>query len=130
MDTKGQKVSSERHEAPRSDTEDRMGPGGDSPWGSFTRGLMAGVKPFWPAMRQLFVTALGALAASLLGITLLYAARDIEPPAQHLLTLAGEGVLLLAALVILIACIRVWCQVLQAVTENASKKKLSIGRDS
>ena len=125
-DRKGHEMNDDQRETPTSAIANG---GGDpnTPWAALTGGLMAGVRPFGPAMRLLFVTTLGVLAVMLLGAAMIYAARDMGPPIRHLLTILGEGLVLLGALGALIGAVGVWGQMIRASLKNVGGAAGSMG---
>ena len=98
-----------------------------SPWAAFIGELMAGIRPFGPAMRLLRVISLGVLATMLLGAAAIYAARGMGPPLRHLLTLLAEGLVLLGALGMLIGAVRVWGRMIRVSLKNVGNAAGSMG---
>lgn len=82
--------------------------------GDFIDGFMTGIRPFGSAVRLLLVTSIGVLALMLLGIALIYSAREFRPPTQSVLALVGEGVLLLGGLLMVAGCVLTWMRVFRA----------------
>ena len=98
-----------------------------SPWAAFTGELMAGIRPFGPAMRQLLVTTCGVLTILLLGAAAMYAARGMGPPIKDLLTVLGEGLVLLGALGMLIGAVGVWGRMIRVSFKNIGNGAGSMG---
>jgi len=83
---------------------------------------MTGIRPFGPALRQLLVVSLEMLVLMLLGLAMMGLSHKVEPPAQRLLILAGEGLSLLGALALLLGSVRVWLQMFRASLKDKGTK--------
>ena len=125
-DRKEHDVNKDQHKTPTSAIATGGG-GPDTPWAAFTGGLMAGVRPFGPAMRLLLAISFWVLAILLLGAVAIYAARGMGPPLRHLLALLGEGLVVLGALGMLIGAVRVWGRMIRVSLKSIGRTTGSMG---
>ena len=100
---------------------------GDSgPWAVFTEGFRSSIRRFGSAIRLLLATFSGVLAVMSLGTAMIFVARELTPTAQRFMMLAGEGLLLLSGVGMLIGCVLAWAQVFRASISSSRGASKSI----